>query len=373
MLKRSLFGIEPTAQCAPAYRFLYAPENDRAATARMRCENLWSDFQDLADPNFNSTFPIEFHQRWYEMYLGVALRLNGLDVRAPTPGRGPDFVVVHENRRIFIEAIAPKAGDPSRPDSVPEPAYWDGNGDPIASNVPHNQITLRITSAFAEKERKFETYCRAGLIEDSDARIIAINIREIPHAWVDAEEFWLRALYGVGDQYIEVDQSGNFVAQGRHHRSQIQKENGATVDVHALLNPQRAMISGVLGSSADVANLPIHLGDDFALMPHASALSPYPTGFLRVGVETVLRPDGNEWLRQTTDYGAHPFQGHDRMTIEYEGKRLEGDWSVEGRTLRVSLGGRASSCTIARTDEPLEVARRMIVEIAMTKYKQGTH
>ena len=39
---------------------------------------------------------------------------------------------------------------------------------------------------------------------EDHACMIAINLRAIPHAWADAEEFWFRALYGVRDRFVAI-------------------------------------------------------------------------------------------------------------------------------------------------------------------------
>jgi hypothetical protein len=86
--RRELFTDEAPDGCALAYRNLIRPQHRGAVAARQRCEETWRLFQPLADPNFLERFPFEFHQRWFEMYLGASLVSAGLDVRAPTPGQG---------------------------------------------------------------------------------------------------------------------------------------------------------------------------------------------------------------------------------------------------------------------------------------------
>jgi hypothetical protein len=195
---RPLFVIPPSNGCAETYRFLWNPPNPRAALVRQRCDELWRDFSDLADSNFIERFPYELHQRWFEMYLGATLRRAQLDVSAPKPG--PDIRVIVEGAPIFIEAIAPIAGDPLHSDAVPAPSYTDAEGQPAAAQVPHDLITFRLANAFRTKADAFDRYRRNGYVSGDDACIIAINLRAIPHAWADAEEFWFRALYGVGNR-----------------------------------------------------------------------------------------------------------------------------------------------------------------------------
>jgi hypothetical protein len=139
---------------------------------------------------------------------------------------------------------------------------------------------------------------------------------------------------------VAIDRSGGATMAGREHRTLLQRAGGAVQDVAPLLRQERAGISGVLGSSADVGNVPNPLGDDFALMPHAAGQSPYSRGFIRRGAEVLLHADGGErWTVETVDYGAHQPRGPERLVTEFEGKAIEGEWAVEGRILSVRVGG----------------------------------
>lgn len=362
--KRPLFLDSPPENSSPVYLGLLKPANGRAALVRAQCEELWRDFQDLADENFTSHLPLDFPRRWFEMYLGAALRRTGLDVSAPKPG--PDFRVLVNRRPAYIEAIAPTPGRADTPDSVPQPVYKDEHGNPMASRVPHDLITLRLTGALAKKTQIFRSYVAKGYIENEAPRIIAINLSDIPHAWADAEEFWFRALYGVGDRFVAIDRSGGAAIEGRHHRSLLHRGNGAPVDVAALLNPERADISGVLGSSVDFANLPGPLGDDFLLMPHAAAACPYPPGFLRRGAEVRLAAgDGGRWNVDTVDYSAHEPRGPENFAIDFEGAKFDGEWAVAGRTLCVAVDKHRCDVLIKGSDDPaasaLAIAREMLL------------
>jgi hypothetical protein len=238
-------------------------------------------------------------------------------------------------------------------------------GKPVAAQVPHAQITLGLAGAFRAKADVFDRYHREGYVANGDPRIIAINLRDIPHAWADAEEFWFRALHGVGDRFVAIDRSGGATMAGREHRTLLQRAGGAVQDVAPLLRQERAGISGVLGSSADVGNVPNPLGDDFALMPHAAGQSPYPRGFIRRGAEVLLHADGGErWTVETEDYGAHQSRGPERLVTEFEGKAIEGEWAVEGQILPVRVGGRRYDIPLAGGDDPAAAAQQIAIEIA---------
>ena len=119
-------GVEDAAWHAqgggPLYRNLIHPRRLVEVAARQPCKEMWRLFQSLADPNFLERLPFEFHQRWFEIYLGAGLVSAGLDVSAPTPGRGPDFEIRADGRRVYVEAVCATAGDPLHEDAVAEPS-----------------------------------------------------------------------------------------------------------------------------------------------------------------------------------------------------------------------------------------------------------
>lgn len=74
--------------------------DERCRRARSQCEEIWDDFARHADRHFLKEFALNFHQRWFEMYLTVAMIRTGLDIQCLKPG--PDILVTKEGRRIWI-------------------------------------------------------------------------------------------------------------------------------------------------------------------------------------------------------------------------------------------------------------------------------
>jgi hypothetical protein len=328
--------------CCMSYKNLFAATKGQAKNAREECEALWRKFHDLADSNFADRFPYEFHQRWFEMYLGATLRDANLEVSAPKPG--PDFCVSVGGGPIYIEAIVPEAGNPLHADHVPESDYRDADGNIRMVQVPHTPITLRLAVAFQKKAGAYNRYRLKGTIPRDAVCIIAINLRDIPHAWADDQEFWVRALYGVGDRYVAFNRDGSAAVEGRHHRELLHgaEADGPATEVASLLNINQADVSGVIGSSGGAGNVRMPLGDDFALMPHAMAKFPYPASFIGRGIELKLTPseDASRWDVETVDYGAVEPQGPNTTRVQYNGEAHEAVWEVSGRELSVRVGGR---------------------------------
>jgi type I restriction enzyme S subunit len=342
--------------CDMAYRNLFSATKGRGREAREQCEELWRNFRDLSDKNFVDRFPFEFHQRWFEMYLGTTLRDANFDVSAPKPG--PDFCVTVDGRQLYIEAIAPEAGHPEHADHVPEPIYKEADGSPKVSQVPHTLITLRLAGAFHRKAGAYNRYRMKGYVPQDAICIIAINLRDIPHAWPDAQEFWIRALYGIGDRFVALDQDGSAAVEGRQHRELLQGSDGHSTEVASLLSGNHADISGVIGSSADAGNIRGPLGDDFVLMPRAAAKFQYPEGFIGRGIELKLRQAAQVglWDVETIDHGGLEPQGPNTLTVEYNGEVHEVIWQVSGRELSVRAGGHGTTQLINRTTDPAAIA-----------------
>ena len=363
---RELFMREPPEGSGPHYRALIHPRRPIEVLARQRCEAMWRLFEPLADPNFLERLPFEFHQRWFEMYLGAALVSAGLDVSAPTPGRGPDFAIRADGRRVYIEAVCATAGDPLHEDAVQEPTYRDAEGNLVAAQVPHDRITLRLAHSVRAKINAFDRYRGTGLVTPDDACVIAVNLREIPHAWADAKDFFFRAVYGVGNRYMVIDrQAGEIVDAGHEHRTLLTRASGAAEEVAPMLEPNHADVCAVLGSSADAWNMREPFGDDFVLMPHANALAPLPRGLIRRGTEVSLGAgaESGTWMVDETDYGAPAPRGPEPFVVEYEGTQFEGEWEIAGRELHVRMAGHGSAGLFRGTGDPAAAARESAIEM----------
>jgi hypothetical protein len=361
---RKLFMDEAPDGSALVYRNLIRPQHRGAVAARERCEEMWAAFHPLADRNFLERLPFEFHQRWFEMYLGASLVSAGIDVRAPKPG--PDFEISAGGQRTFIEAVAPTPGDPEHADAVSEPVYSDAEGRAIAVEVPHDRITLRIASAVRAKLDVFDRYRSRGLVAADDACIAAVNLRDIPQAWADSKEFFFRAVYGMGNRVLVIDPDARqIVAAGRDHRMILARASGAAEAVAPMLDPAHADMCAILGSAADVGNVPDLLGDDFVIMPHAGAQVPFRRGFIGRGVEISLRPgdESGSWTLEEIDYGAPEPRGPEAFTVEHEGTAFEGEWQIAGRELHVRLARCGSAVPFRKGGDPAAAAREIAIEM----------
>jgi len=280
----NLFGTLPSA-AASSYRNLRDPPSEKARICRDYCDYLWSRFYQYADEGFQQDFPIQPHQRFWEMYLGVTLLDAGHTIVAPKPG--PDFGLVLGGRRIWIEAVTATPGDAGKPDSVPR---LELNEAGITSGyVPQDQITLRCTAAIAAKfPKQYRQHVAMGVIGENDCYIVAVNHAET-YQWaeVGTPPFMLRAVLGLGSMFVTLDRTtGKIANQGVHYRGSIPKSTGAKVDTALFLIAESAPLSAVIGSVTTIGT-PVQMqqarhamGQDFRLIMNPMARNAVPEGLL---------------------------------------------------------------------------------------------
>jgi hypothetical protein len=293
---RNLSAVDDPGACT-AYIAARRPPGPGAARSRANCEHLWRDFWPLADAQFMEDFRSQFHQRWFEMYLAVALLRTGLEVRYPGGG-APDIQVQHKDGRVvWLEATAPTGGDPNASDSVVEPPR-PGPGEPgVAFHVPTEAVILRITGALGAKARQIQGYRDKKIVDPDDEVLVAVNVNGVPHGATNAESCALGALYGVGSQFVTLDrETGEVVESGYQHRPQLRRASGSPVDAAPFLAGTLAHIAGALVSSTNSASCPTPLGLDFMLFPNLKATPAYTARQL---------PLGREWRWELESDGSH--------------------------------------------------------------------
>lgn len=291
-MPRDLFKVDdPHADLS--YVNVRAPRHRGAERARYNCDELWREFEPYASSHFLDEFPYRFHQRWFEMYLTVALVRAGLNVECPATA-APDVQIRYAHGRVlWVEAIAPTGGDESNPDRVEHFRLSPGESS-VAGYVPRDQVTMRVSSALSTKADKLRTYRDRGVIGPNDQAVIAVNVRDIPHGVLDAQTYGLAATYGVGPQYVVIDRdTAEAVDSGYQHHPQLLRTNGALVDAAPFLHDGFAHVAGALISSADAANCPAPMGLDFMVLPNPYAAPAYTERQLPVGREWRLELHGD--------------------------------------------------------------------------------
>ena len=287
--KCSLFTVEPPDKVCLPYDLIRKRKDNNLIMAHQNCEDLWSDFWKYADDHFLPELAINFHQRWFEMYLAVSLLRSGIFIESEN--HGPDILALKDGRRVWVEAVCASEGQQEKPDSVPELQFG------TLQRVPIREYVIRIRSSLKEKSEKFKTYIHEGIVVPGDLTVIAINMGQITFMSTDMDECFKRALYGVGDPIISIDRvSGGIVGINREERASVPKASGAKIGVQCFTDGSMEHISAVLGSRATALGFPNPLGDDFVLYPNLTSNERCPSGLFSLGKECTFRETKEGWV-----------------------------------------------------------------------------
>lgn len=271
-----------------AYIALRDRINERCRVARDHCEDLWQSFQPHAGHNFLPDFRLRLHERWFEMYLAVALERAGYAIE--TADSGPDICTSIDGRRVWIEATCAGPGATDNADAVPPKVFDRVQGEPI------NQTTLRILNSLDSKQRMITKYRERGTIGRGDVVFVAINIFEIPGGFENVGIAFERALFGFAGTEVTIEwNSGREVHRRRRHQTEIARtKTGERVEVQPFTGSRLPHISGVLASGLNVLNRdwpPARLGASLIAYPNLGAEATSTPCFLKLGSAVIPERD----------------------------------------------------------------------------------
>lgn len=234
-------------------------------------DKLFKQYQPYSDSNFLIEIKKKFHQRTWEMYLGCALMDRGI-ILSPKKEEGPDLLIVHAGKKIWIECVACEKGDGA--DRVPDLEYG------TVQNVPSDEMLIRIAGALKEKHEKYKKYISKGIIEKTDQFIIAINRGELSH--VDTGlPLILRAVLAIGHPTLSwpTGEGGNGPGKtGWGREASIKKRNGSEVPMTFFLEKDHDGISAVIYCKDTVLNHPENLGENIILVHNELSINPLQDG-----------------------------------------------------------------------------------------------
>ncbi len=247
------------------FRFVAIRDQAQFDDIRSECERLWRSYSNhnprLYDRNFIDEFSRNFHDRFWEMYLGVQLLMRYPDVKSA--GSGPDFAVSGTNSSIYFEATVASRGEGT--DAVPDITHRTDDD----SSVPFEECVLRITSSLREKAKKNDAENRAK----QGPYVVAVNL-PFPEAWLcGSPPLAAMAVLGLG-------------------ASVEKKETGSLVSTTAFQCPEYDHISALLVAS----------------------VNPFSSAYERPAIEVLhnpraTRPLPRAWFRMGTEYWVND-QGH---------------------------------------------------------------
>ncbi|MFH4621769.1 hypothetical protein [Vibrio furnissii] len=271
----------------PAYENIRDGQHPMEIFGRNLTNQLWETFQPFSDQHFTEQLAIDFDARFWEMDLTVDLIRQGFDVSCPKPG--PDVCLNVDERRVWIEAIAPKEGEGA--DKVPEVVTGEAHA------VPNDRIILRYTSAIAEKYNKYLEYLKSEIIAPDEPFVIAINGCQIPSARADFEPPRIvRSVFPIGHEYLTVDKkSGDVVDSGFEFRLSVQKENGTEIPINHFINSEYSGISAIIFSCSDCCNRPKE-NNDWVIVHNPLATNPIASDMISSHREYIATPvDGDTY------------------------------------------------------------------------------
>ena len=287
-----LFSTPPTKQCSPFYAKMLEGGMKKLVQARKDCESFWSDYKSYADKTFVKEFAIQTHERWFEMYLTVALLRAGhkIDCRNQH-NTGPDVLLNFKGQRIWIEATCASPGEEGRPDSIPK------RQPSRIRREPTDEYVLRIRNALEEKQKIFISYMESGVISSDEPCIVAINVNKVDGISPHTGDHVKRALYGIGDPEIKIDGRTRRVTSFDHIyiKSIRKKSSGAEVNVNPFTDGSLMHISAVLISESNAVNQPAKVGDDFVMYPNLECNNQIPQPLLRIGREWRFQTYKDRW------------------------------------------------------------------------------
>ncbi len=260
-------------------------DDHRYSRQREIVDDLWVRFQPFADKNFPKAIASDFHSRFWEMYLACTLTDLGFKLHPRRIAEGPDISLNAGNMDIWIEAVAPHAGQSL------EMSLTEDRDELILID---DAVTLRYCSAIDEKFKKYSSYLENEVISKTEPYIIAVNGCNVPFSLSSDEPPDLipnivRAVLPFGEYTSIIDRdSSQVVGYTYPYRDQIVKESRAGVPTNIFLNSKYAGISGIIFSNDSLISMPKKVGEGLLFVHNPNARNRLSQGWLRAGCEYWL-------------------------------------------------------------------------------------
>lgn len=199
---------------------------------------------------------------------------------------GPDLLVEHEGRKIWIEVICPM------PTGLSDD--WLNRVPGKAGHVPHEAILLRWTSAIKEKAEKLLGNAKTGepgylaknVVGAKDAYVIAVNAKLLRGrgfaaiTGISQFPYAAEAAFAIGPYAVSIDRETlKTVGEGHQHRPHIRKPNGANVPAYTFLDPAFAGVSAIWAADVDETWVIGNMKPQ-AIVHNPAAANPVPVGLL---------------------------------------------------------------------------------------------
>ena len=281
-----LFDLDDVAE-ESTYGILKNSCKELHIATRVYLENLWVIYEPYADNHFREQIRHDFAARFWEMYLACTLIQNNFDIASNNAG--PDICLNLNDKKVWIEAIAPKNTASNSRDFVPYKCPLSGG------SAQDEKIILRFTNAISEKfEKKYESYLKKKLIGQSDIYVIGINGCQIPSTRIErSPPLIVKTVFPFGQQKVTYDLKGRVKPKWSfEYKPLIKKGSGVEIPTTIFINENYKMLSGILYSTCDAFNGLEPKGNDFIFVHNPFALNPLPVGTFKLGREFVPKING---------------------------------------------------------------------------------
>lgn len=217
-------------------------------------------------------------------------------------GKGPDFLVLNGDKKVWVEVICPK------PNDIPESWLNFGTG---VTEFPHEKILLRWTAAIKEKAEKLigkensepGGYLHTGIVKPDEAYVIVVNGCQLRHGpfatltGISQFPFALEAVFPVGPMQIKIStENMEIIDRGHQHRPFIINKNKSEVPAYTFLDPRYNHISAIwavdLNGSSVIGN-----SEAMSIIHNPNAINPIPLGFLPSDNEYASKPCGKDEIQ----------------------------------------------------------------------------
>jgi type I restriction enzyme S subunit len=258
----------------------------------------------LADKNFQSVLcsgsDKKFWSRVSEAWVASILRKKGLSIK-PSNGGGPDFLVIDNGHKIWIEVTCPEAkGVPLKWTNL---KLEEGKVSP-GFDFPQKQILLRWTSAIKEKAEKLlgsldgkeKGYIEKGIVSSEDSYVIAVNgcqLRNGPapaFLGISGLPFAAEAVFQIGPYQVIFDsETLKQIGEEYKYQPQIFNQNHAPVPTDSFLHERFRLISAIWATDLDGASC-IGNPEPIAVIHNHFAFNPIQVGLLPAHNEYKATP-----------------------------------------------------------------------------------
>lgn len=281
--------------------------NPQSIAYRQELNRVCNEFLDsgLADSKFVKELTSGQDSKFWacisEALLADRLRDKVIPERSSI-GEGPDFLVMDDNRKVWIEVICPE------PCEIP--SDWLNHEEGVIE-FPHNDILLRWTAAIKEKAEKLignadgtiKGYIQTGVVAANDAYVIAVNgcqLRSGPFSallGISQFPFAAEAVFAFGPLQLKINKETlKVIERGHQHRPNIINKNEAEVPTYTFLDPRFNPISAIWAVDINGGSV-IGNGEPMSVIHNPNALNPVSKGFLPADSEYIATPvSNNEYL-----------------------------------------------------------------------------